>query len=227
MKIYAFIPTRDNVASPTLQHLIYYLSSLKIDVRLLINQKSIFEAYENEFNSINPEDDDIIIMCHDDIEILMDKEVFLDELIKGLSIKSGGFVGVAGTQKLTKSAVWWEHRSHLKGFAFHGKSRYDMFPTPFGGLFEPVVVLDGVFLAARAKTIKTIGLKKPKEFSGDWDFYDLEYTMRAYEAGLTNYVVPILIRHESPGELVGRESWAKNRIVFSNLHYLPVEIKQK
>ena len=227
MKIYAFIPTRSSILNPTTERLVSYLSSVDIEVKLLINEKSIFEAYENNFKALNAEDDDIIIFCHDDIDIIMSPEEFKEELVRAANVKNAGFIGVAGAAKLSKQCVWWQPENKLRGFSFHGPNRNDMYPTFFGRLHAKVLVLDGLFLAAKANVLKNISMKKPAQFQGEWDFYDLEYTIRAYEAGYDNWVVPIILRHESPGELVGRESWHRNRLVFTNLHMFPMEIRDE
>ena len=227
MRIFAFIPTRSQILSPTAQKLVSYLSSLDIDVKLLINEKSIFEAYEKGFKSLNADDDDIVIFCHDDIDIITSPEEFKEELVRATGVKNAGFVGVAGAAKLSKQCVWWQPENKLRGFSFHGPSRSEMYPTYFGRLQAKVLVLDGLFLAVKAKVLKNISMKKPAQFKGEWDFYDLEYTLRAYEAGYDNWVVPIILRHESPGELVGRDSWHQNRLVFSNSHMFPMEIKDE
>ena len=227
MRIFAFIPTRSRILSPTAQKLVSYLSSLDIDVKLLINEKSIFEAYEKGFKSLNADDDDIVIFCHDDIDIITSPEEFKAELIRATGVKNAGFIGVAGAAKLSKQCVWWQPENKLRGFSFHGPSRSEMYPTYFGRLQAKVLVLDGLFLAVKAKVLKNISMRKPAQFKGEWDFYDLEYTLRAYEAGYDNWVVPIILRHESPGELVGRDSWHQNRLVFSNSHMFPMEIKDE
>ena len=225
MKIYAFIPTRSSTLKPVSEALVTYLSSLGISVNLLINEKSIFEAYEKAFKSLNADDEDIIIYCHDDIDIIMQPMEFVKELTKALSKPRVGFVGVAGASRLDKPCVWWQPENKRKGFIFHGPSRSEMFPTPYGKLDAEVLVLDGVFLATKAKVLKQISMKKPAAFKGEWDFYDLELTIRAWEAGLSNYVAPIIMRHESSGELVGRDSWHQNRTVYMNLHMFPLEVK--
>ena len=227
MKIYAFIPTRSSNLKPITKDLVTYLSSLDIDVKLLINQKSIFEAYENGFKSLNASDDDIIIFCHDDIDIIMSPEEFKQELVSAVNRKNAGFVGVAGAAKLSKQCVWWQPENKLRGFSFHGPSRHEMYPTYFGRLHSRVLVLDGLFLAIKASALRQIDMKKPDKFKGEWDFYDLEYTLRAYEAGLDNWVTPIILRHESLGELVGRDSWHQNRQVFANIHMFPMEIRDE
>jgi hypothetical protein len=95
-----------------------------------------------------------------------------------------------------------------------------MTPNYFGPC-RNVVVLDGLFIAAKKKTLDLIGLKKPKEFSQNWDFYDLYYTLKAYEMGFFNKTVPVLILHNSDGHT--RESWEINRRAFIKMFRLPVK----
>ena len=87
-----------------------------------------------------------------------------------------------------------------------------------------VVVLDGLFLAAPIRVLEKIGLEKPETFEGNWDFYDLEFTMKARSRGYKNYTKPILLRHESFGNLAGRDSWIKNKIAFTDKWHPPVKL---
>ena len=165
-------------------------------------------------------------MCHDDIEILNDPKEFVKILRKSLSDPKVGIVGAAGTTHLTKSGVWWERdiwqqKGH-RGTVFHGKDKWEMETTYYGPPGN-VVVCDGLFLAARISTLWEIGLTKPKTYKGEWDFYDLTYCMRAYEKGYINQVGPILLRHESSGDLAGRDSWHENRKKFLSLFRTPVK----
>ena len=88
-----------------------------------------------------------------------------------------------------------------------------------------MVVLDGLFLAASAKTLRKVGLEKPDYLIGDWDFYDLHYTFTAFKKGLTNVTVNLKIAHLSAGDLVGREGWEENRQAFIKEHELPAQIE--
>ena len=90
-----------------------------------------------------------------------------------------------------------------------------------------VVVLDGLFMAATVRTLRNISLEQPKSFEGAWDFYDIYYTFQAHVKKLKNYTLPIQLRHESYGELAGRDSWHKNRTAFLQRmdKYLPASIK--
>ena len=145
--------------------------------------------------------------------------------------KTTGFVGVAGARVFNQSAVWWEGAQsngspNHSGIVWHGKKLDDMFMSFYGAPAGNVVVLDGLFLAAKGRTVNSIQLTKPKTFEGDWDFYDIFYTFQAYRKGLKNKAIPIQILHGSGGELAGRESWFKNKDAFLRLfgQYLPATI---
>ena len=216
--IYAFICTRSKKLSNTTEKLVSYLSRAKVEVKLLVGANSIFEGYQKAFDKVNPNPNDIIIMCHDDVEIVSTSEHFSSVLTRELLLqKDVGFIGPAGTTELSNNAVWWDQEqwklNKHSGMVFHGNSLTDC-NTTFYGPYRRVVVLDGLFLAAKASTIKDIGLDKPEEFEGNWDFYDITYTMRAHEKGYHNKAAPILIIHNSSGELAGRDSWHKNRQAF-------------
>ena len=228
MKIYSIICTRSPKLKLVTQKLASKLSSLPSKVMLMTNQESIFSGYKKAFDKINPDDKDIFILCHDDISIDNTPE----EMKKALSIVNAegyGFAGIAGTKLLGKDAVWWHQerwkKGHHSGHVFHlNKETNTVYPTSYGPLSK-VVVLDGVFLAASAKTLREVGLEKPDYLKGNWDFYDLHYTMSAFKKGLTNITVNIKLAHLSEGELVGREGWEENRQAFIKEHALPAQIE--
>ena len=74
------------------------------------------------------------------------------------------------------------------------------------------------------KALKQLDLTKPEYFEGEWDFYDIHYTIQAHKKGLYNTVEPIFLLHRSIGELAGRDSWHKNRIAFINVTQLPITV---
>jgi len=229
MNIYSLICTRDlNKIPSSLMKTLEFYKNCDIKTKLLVNQTSIFEGYSAGFEEINPQDDDIIIFCHDDIEFNGKTEDFLSILEERL-VKNpkSGFIGPAGTSFLSQNAVWWDqtvwragkHRGLVSHISPEGK-KYDTDYGPEG----QVVVLDGLFLAAKASTIRKVGLNKPKYFEGEWDFYDIHYTSEAHKAGFENFAFRFPITHHSRGELVGRESWHKNREAFVNNNNLPLQL---
>ena len=202
-----------------------YLSRCNIQTKFLVGQKSIFSGYANAFKKFNIQDNDIVIMCHDDIEILTDPEVFKHIIVNVALQSETGFIGVAGTTELSLDAVWWNHglwqQGKHRGHVYHGKDILAADST-FYGRPDQVVCMDGLFLAAKGSVLREVGLEKPEYFEGDWDFYDIHYTVSAHKKGYKNKVVPISIMHNSKGELVGRDSWHKNRQAFIERHQLPI-----
>ena len=174
------------------------------------NASSIYEGHSNNIKELEersspPKDNDIIVLVHDDVEILSLPAKF--GFLVSLAQKPGvGFVGVAGATNFTQNGAWWTARQtgEARGFVWQGTDDVTMVPNYFGHPGQ-VVVLDGCLIAASYKTIKDIGLEKPDYLSSDWDYYDIHLTFSAHYKGYSNYVVPIMIRHESSGQM--REGW--------------------
>ena len=203
------------------------LSSFGVAVKVLVNQNSIFEAYEKGLSLCNASPKDIIILCHDDLQITGSKAEFIAALSKCID-KETGIVGPAGTTLLGQDAIWWNQERWQAGY-HRGEVRHrnevngqtQIHNTSYGPHGQ-VVALDGLFLAARAEVWKDIGLQKPKHFEGLWDFYDIHYTTTAHNKGYKNFTIPLNIIHLSRGELVGRDSWHKNREAFISNTELPL-----
>jgi len=225
--IYAFICTRSKELNETTKRLSSYLSRANINTKFLVNQKSIFEGYSKAFKKFDIQDNDIVIMCHDDIEILTDPEVFKDIIVNTCLKVETGFVGVAGTTFLSKDAVWWNQdnwrQGRHRGHVYHGKEIMTADSTFYGPPGQ-VICMDGLFLAASGKVLREVGLSKPEYFEGEWDFYDIHYTVTAHKKKYKNMIVPVSVLHNSKGELVGRDSWHKNRQAFIERVNLPLAL---
>ena len=129
---------------------------------------------------------------------------------------------------MDSDAVWWNQERWQaglhRGFVIHYNNEHKKLHDTHYGSHGQVVALDGLFLAARKEVWETVGFKKPPYFEGEWDFYDIHYTTTAHHLGFKNYTVPIKMIHYSSGELVGRDSWHKNRNAFINNTKLPIRI---
>ena len=231
MNIHSIICTRNKQINDITKSLLGFYSSNNIKVQLLVGFSSIFEAYAKTLEKIQADDEDIIIFCHDDIEILNKNEEFIKILTEELEENKVCFVGPAGTSYLGPDAIWWNWENHKQGYhrglVIHiDKEKNLPYPT-FYGPSGYVAVLDGLFLAAKVKNLKKINLKKPEIFEGEWDFYDIYYTTQALKAGMVNKAVPISLVHHSRGELVGRDSWHKNREAFIKNNELPIILTEK
>lgn len=223
--IYISICSRTSKKPKSLSKLINYSNSNDFTrINISYDSTSIYEGHKhniNFFKKLNLEDDDIIVLCHDDIDILSRPE----DLLQYLSItrKPGvGFVGLAGSCYLPTDGSWWNARKNgnARGFVFQGDDPVTMLPNYFGKSGQ-VVVLDGCFLAATYKTIKTVGLDEPDYLKTGWDFYDIHLTYKAHLDGFSNYTVPIIAMHESSGMM--RKGWydARNNFLRHHASTLP------
>jgi 8-oxo-dGTP pyrophosphatase MutT (NUDIX family) len=245
VKLFAIICTRDKKLGEITSALVHTLSSYGVEVKLLVNQQSIFSAYKKGIDSCAAKEKDIIICCHDDLKLLATKSEFLSAIAKCVHEKTG-IIGPAGTTLLGEDAVWWDHTRWQQGLHrgcvnhfnlqkenSHYESRKmdgtkedgtgTVTPTNYGPPGR-VVALDGLFLAARKEVWEKVGLEKPDYFEGDWDFYDIHYTTTAHKLGYHNHTVLLNMIHYSSGELVGRDSWHKNREAFIANTELPMRV---
>ena len=164
---------------------------------------------------------DIIVLCHDDLDIIS-KPSDLKKALQVARHPGVGFVGLAGACRMPQDGAWWNARrtGDARGFIFQGTDATTMYPNYFGKSGQ-VLVLDGCFLAATFKNINTIGLAEPDYLETGWDFYDIHLTYKAHLEGFANYTIPIIAMHESPG--IMREGWfaAKDKFLRNHAATLP------
>ncbi len=226
MNIKAIICTRTKKLPDITVRLVEQLKGFGVKVFLVVEQTSIFEAYKKGFKASGAKDNDIVIFCHDDLELLDPKLSFLSILGNCLD-PATGIIGPAGSTHLDEEAVWWAKKQwqegKLRGKVWHVGNDGKTYPTEFGKYGE-VAVLDGLFLAARAEVWEDVGFDKPEYFEGNWDFYDIHYTSTAYLKGYENKAVPLKMIHHSQGDITGRDSWHKNKEAFKKNAILPLII---
>ncbi len=208
MKRYVIIATRNSIEDceseiTTVGKLRKYLKDAGWEVCFQRNRRSIFDAYSHGLNSLDLDPEDQIILCHDDIEILTAPDKFNEYLDYYLIHQpKTGFVGVSGSRTLNKNSNWFSSSQKTKGAGggcvFHG-SHFSTMALSHYGHQQKAVCLDGVFLASTKSVLDSIELRKPKIFKGNWHWYDASYTLQAHLKGLTNWIAPIILRHESGG----------------------------
>ena len=200
------------------KNLLSYLKEAGINILVVEKKQSIFEAFSAALKYIGNQD--IVILCHDDIEIWSDKKILKKWLNLYCFKDDIGFVGIAGTKKMPKSGIWWEGlrnpTNNLAGMAYHPlPGNNELTPlTYFGEPFSYVEAMDGVFLATTGAKLKEAGTEKPSWMPEEcnWDFYDISLTYNLTKKGFHNIVLPIQIFHESPG--IPRDSWNAAREAF-------------
>lgn len=218
--IYFSVCSRSGKQPKSLAKLTAYCNRIDFTkIKVAYDAKSIYEGHKENiefFRALNLEPDDIIVLCHDDLDLISNSEDLLAYL--NVARKPGvGFVGVAGSCYIPSDGAWWNARktNDARGFVFQGANPETMMPNYFGKAGQ-VVVLDGCFLAITYKNLMKIGLDEPEYLETGWDFYDIHMTYKAHLDGFSNYVVPIITMHESPGMM--REGWYTAKDKFMRHH---------
>jgi len=180
------------------------------------NTSGLCAVYNNYLTPQNLKEYDCIIFAHDDVFI--DIINFLKEVRN--SFKRGfDVVGVAGGSnlQLRKPCLWHLlcKRETLSGIVSHYINNTDYAPTIFGQTPREVILLDGVFLAIRTKSIASKKIKFDTNLKG-FHFYDLKFCLDCHLAGLRLTTSPIHLIHESPGISNLTEEYSKSEDYFYN-----------
>ena len=233
MKKYAIISTRDENHPESLVKLQKFYVEAGFEVKIQEGFPTMLGAYKSALDEIKPNNKDIIVFSHDDIEILTNKKTFNNILEYKTLDKKSGFLGLAGACILTTNGVWWERKvwegGCLRGVVHHGEHSGNMTTTSFGTYGE-VVVLDGVFFACRGRCANSLDWSHPEYLEHGWDFYDIHITSQAFQRGFRNEVVPIQVLHHSHGlgSTIENGPWSQNRVCFTE-HFkdvLPIAISE-
>lgn len=205
-----------------------YLTDAGWSVHFMRNCTSIFEAYSKGVKKLEVQDDDKVILCHDDIEVLFPANAFNAILDKELAKPSCGILGVAGSPCLAKKGNWVGSARQMKmptgGFIWHGADYQTMRFDYFGNAMQAVAV-DGLFMATTGKVLNRIELRKPKAFKGGWHWYDAFYCIQSHLKGFKNYVIQLPMRHGSTGNY--NQLFYEDMENFATLfkQYLPIIIR--
>ena len=180
------------------------------------NTSGLCAVYNNYLIPENLKKYDCILFVHDDVFI--DSINFLVE-IRNLFKKGFDVVGVAGGSKLQviKPCLWHLlcKRETLSGVVSHYHNTTDYDPTIFGQTPKEVILLDGVFLAVRTKSIAKEKIKFDTKIKG-FHHYDLKFCLDCHLAGLRLTTAPIHVIHESPGLTNHTQEYSKSEDYFYN-----------
>jgi hypothetical protein len=184
-------------------------------------EKNLSQVY-NEI--INESDNDIIVLCHDDI--YFDTNNWSSKLIKLFDKNPEyGILGMAGTTHMPISGTWWDDRTKMYGIVNHengGKKWESRYSNSFENSIKPVVVDDGVFIAIHRKRIKELF----DETVDGFHMYDVNFCFKNFLSDVNIGVLTnIRITHKSIG--MTNEQWEVNKNIFVEKYKdnLPAKIK--
>lgn len=172
------------------------------------NQYSLAEIYNDAMKNID--DNAIYVFCHNDIMFKTPKWGRL--LLTKFNYSNFQIIGVAGTTYLSETGRWWDDRSKMVGVVEHtdGINQWvSEYSKPRKGYTTPVVLVDGLFIAADCNNLEH---GWDEDFKG-FHMYDLGFCIPNYLDGCNiGVTTDIRILHKSIG--VTNQEWEKNRKQF-------------
>lgn len=187
------------------------------------NTAALAHPYNAAIDQADPEE--VLVFVHDDVHVddwLAAQR--LDEALAHFDV-----VGVAGnTRRLPGQLAWylqppypdeaggwrhdrWDH-GHLSGAVAHSAAPAAAPVSWYGPAPQPVRLLDGLFLAARAGTLQRSGVRFDATLG--FHFYDLDFCRSAEAAGLSLGTWPIALTHASTGASIRSAAWAQASAVY-------------
>ncbi len=177
----------------------------KVELIRVTDARSLAEGYNRGAQSAHG---DIVIFCHDDIEILNDDfgALLRDDLARY------DLVGVAGTSRLVEGNWVKAGQPHVHGQVAHGATagvRFSLCQYGLGrdpAVVENIQALDGLFFAVHRGVLNRVGFDDTT-FDG-FHLYDLDFTYAACLCGFRLVVDHrIHLLHASEGRY--DQNWAR------------------
>jgi Glycosyltransferase like family len=159
------------------------------------------------------------VFVHDDVWI--DDFFMVQRVVEGL--EKFDVIGLAGNRRRAPGQPAWAIASmqfdadanrmqHLSGGVAHGPDPGGEV-TYFGEVPAACELLDGVFLAAKKKTLIDKNVRFDPLF--DFHFYDMDFCRTARQRGLRLGTWPICITHQSEGDYLN-PAWRRNYQIYMN-----------
>ena len=173
------------------------------------NQFSLAEIYNLGIKNHNNENA-IMVFVH--VDIIIKTPNWGKILLSKFKNKNFQIIGLAGTTSMLENGMWWEDKSKMCGVVEHSDG-FDTwvseYAKPIKGFIKPVVLVDGVFIAADCNDIEH---NWDENFKG-FHFYDVNFSIDNYLAGINiGVTTDIRILHQSVGRT--NEQWETNRLQF-------------
>lgn len=180
------------------------------------NAKSLCEGYNRGMMRARG---DLLVFCHDDIEIL--RSDFAHRLLD--ACRDADVVGVVGTTLLTGPTVSWSGTPHLHGRITHVDEESGGLRVSLSSLaparVDGIQAMDGLFIAAWRTAAERVGFDEAT-FDG-FHFYDMDFSYRAWLLGLRTRVQSDLgLSHRSRGQ-TDEAYWRYARLFLGKFPDLP------
>jgi hypothetical protein len=183
-----------------------------------LNNKNSLASVYNKY-IIEKYRDKTLLFVHDDVYIddlrLYNK---LEEAFDQYDVV--GLAGTTGPLNIKPPALWHimgGPRENFRGSVAHYANDKQCYSTSFGLTPDRVLLIDGLFMAVKVKTLLDKGIKFDESNPARFHFYDLDFCLQCNQAGLKIGVWPIWCIHNSPGlkeytpEFLKGQEWFINK----------------
>lgn len=159
-----------------------------------------------------------LVFVHDDV-LVCDMFV-LEKLDDGHKTSGFDIMGLAGSRHINiknQVVAWWagnDPKRDWSGSVAHPMDDKRIQVTSYGPFNEPVLTLDGLFIAVNAQILQNPQICFDSQF--DFDFYDMDFCINAYNNhSIKLGTVDIFVEHSSVGNGIHKESYklAQERFV--------------
>lgn len=173
-----------------------------VEVRLFPRNEQGLPAVYNTAIAESASEPALLLFIHDDVHLC---DFHWPERLRD-ALGSFDIVGLAGNRRRVPGQPGWgitdekftkDKRANLSGTVAHGSGYPPLSIDEFGPARQKVLLLDGLFIAARSDALQAKSLRFDERF--DFHFYDLDFCRQAERLGLTMGTWPIAVVHESPG----------------------------
>jgi hypothetical protein len=181
------------------------------------NTNSLASVYNHYIT--NTYKDETLIMAHDDLYIDDDRlEAKVFKALKQYDVV--GLAGTTGPLNIKEPALWHimgGPRENFRGSVAHYTNDTQCYSTSFGLTPDRVLLIDGLFMAVKVKTLLDKGIKFDESNPSRFHFYDLDFCLQCNQVGLKIGVWPIWCIHKSPGlreytpEFLKGQEWFINK----------------
>ncbi len=181
------------------------------------NKNSLASVYNQHINEKYK--DNTLLFVHDDVYI--DDLRLYQKLEEAFEIYDVvGLAGTTGPLTIKEPALWHimgGPRENYRGSVAHYANDKQCYSTSFGLTPDRVLLIDGLFMAVKTKTLLDKGIKFDESNPARFHFYDLDFCLQCNKAGLKIGVWPIWCIHKSPGlreyspEFLKGQEWFINK----------------